>query len=315
MQALIAKASALARQASETCGACLQAPVFDVAARKEYTGLRLQALSLLLQAGVPSQRQELRTWEVQTVFPAGEQELEKLRQEEERHLADWQRVRLLNELVALRRVLTRNIVGSYSNKPYATDELKELATEILKNDEVVQQLVAAVQQNTGEAPPPPPPLPSAPSVREALNNARDLYLRANSTGALALTAPGADWTAARKQMADLELQALAAILAAGAPAERLPLPRIDPLGPADTRSNEAFSAYLTKNKEQVGAWQEALVLDELFSWRELLTLSLCSLYGNKPYATEELRRLATGTLKNDAAVQDLLARVKAATGE
>ena len=49
------------------------------------------------------------------------------------------------KLVEYCNVLTSKCIALYSRKPYATDELKQLAGKILKNDSAVKELLAEVE--------------------------------------------------------------------------------------------------------------------------------------------------------------------------
>ncbi len=73
----------------------------------------------------------------------------------ETHVADIivrQRRARLSELVGLRSVLTNSIQAPYSWRPYATEELKALATAVLQDEKVVEELVAEVEKNVHRSP-------------------------------------------------------------------------------------------------------------------------------------------------------------------
>lgn len=112
--------------------------------RKEVAALRLQGLAVLLDNGVPSERPEVPS--VSKFLYRGP-EYQAVLQKHEEELEAHKKAMLLEKLVGWRRNLTGNIVGSYSNQPYAVDELRQLATEILKNDAVVGEIVAQVEAN------------------------------------------------------------------------------------------------------------------------------------------------------------------------
>ena len=118
------------------------------AGRKEWAPLRLQGLALLLDNGVPSERPEVPN--VNKFHYGGsrdEPEYQALLQKHEEEVEAHKKAMLLEKLVRWRGELTGNIVGSYSNQPYAVDELRQLAGEILKNDAAVGEIVAQVEAN------------------------------------------------------------------------------------------------------------------------------------------------------------------------
>ncbi len=117
--------------------------------RKEFTALRLQGLALLLDYGVPSERPEVPGVGKFNVYSGShdDPEYQAVLQKHEEEVEAHKKAMLLEKLVGWRCNLTGNIVGSYSNQPYAVDELRQLATEILKNDAVVGEIVARVEAN------------------------------------------------------------------------------------------------------------------------------------------------------------------------
>lgn len=67
---------------------------------------------------------------------------------------------------------------------------------------------------------------------------------------------------------------------------------------------------LAANNEQIKARKIALLTNELISYRMLITRNIAGYYVQPPYAINELRQLASDTLKNDAVVQELIAEVE-----
>jgi hypothetical protein len=47
----------------------------------------------------------------------------------------------------MRSSLVKNIAGWYLQKPYATDELDQIASDILKNDDAVIEIMKEVETN------------------------------------------------------------------------------------------------------------------------------------------------------------------------
>jgi len=83
---------------------------------------------------------------------------------------------LQNELLIQRHGVSELLVGLYTRQPYATQELKRLATEIVKNDKAVDELVQDIEDHIAGKqgrdwfePFRPPPQPARdPKVEEAL---------------------------------------------------------------------------------------------------------------------------------------------------
>ena len=67
-----------------------------------------------------------------------------LKEHEESATAN-EKIRQLNELLAQRDTLENQIVFLYTRQPYATEELKKIATDVLNNEAAVQRLVAKVE--------------------------------------------------------------------------------------------------------------------------------------------------------------------------
>ncbi len=61
-----------------------------------------------------------------------------------RQMNKWKEVKLNNKLLRYKDVLVPKVVSLYSQKPYATDELRELAGEILKKEDTVKELISLV---------------------------------------------------------------------------------------------------------------------------------------------------------------------------
>lgn len=86
-----------------------------------------------------------------------------------------------------------------------------------------------------------------------------------------------------------------------------PMTLYDPLGctPAQLQVEQRRLAA------EMEAHTQALLLDDLWCWRGMLTESIVDGYSRQPYATEELRRLATEILANPVAVKSLMSAVDA----
>lgn len=117
-------------------------------ARKEFIVPMLNALKLLLENGIPKDDARpvvpgIDRFDLPTGDPGQEAALKKQTEQiEARKIA-----LLMNDLISLRVMLVRNIAGYYLQEPYATDELRQLASDTLKNDAAVGELMAEVETN------------------------------------------------------------------------------------------------------------------------------------------------------------------------
>jgi hypothetical protein len=115
-------------------------------ARRTFVMPFLTGLKLLLDNKVPAEPPPpplLKSYPLSPGTPDYEENLGKWRQERARYEAYLR----LEDLVCTGRVLIGAIAGSYSDKPYATDELQQLATVVLKDKDMVQQLVTRTEAN------------------------------------------------------------------------------------------------------------------------------------------------------------------------
>ncbi len=117
-------------------------------ARKKFIVPMLDALKLLVENGIPKDDSRpvvpgVSKFDIPAGSPGREEALKKQEEQiEARNIA-----LLMNELIGLREIFTRNIAGYYLKKPYATDELRQLAADTIKNDDVVNELIKEVETN------------------------------------------------------------------------------------------------------------------------------------------------------------------------
>jgi hypothetical protein len=125
----------------------------------------LKTLALLLDAGLPSERpRPAELTPLPNGLTADGAEYKVWVQKHDEEMAACNRALLIGELVDYRTSLRDIIRDTYALKPVATDELRQLATNILKNDKVVGDLVTALEKvlreqayELAQATPPPPP--------------------------------------------------------------------------------------------------------------------------------------------------------------
>jgi hypothetical protein len=195
----------------------------------------------------------------------------------------------------------------------------------LKNDGLVSDLISGVKAKIAEwdpngrgtevqgTPVPPDQAPPAqlqelqPVVRGLIEQSFDACLRL-------VDAPEADRGAARREFALVSLKAMAVLSAAGfsgVPKEVQRPPAFPSLENLQ-QPTEQDQAALKQYREQYAAWQAACnksrLASELADYYGLLSRVVCDAYALEPPAVDELRQLATETLKDDAAVGELLAK-------
>lgn len=97
-----------------------------------------------------------------------------------------------------------------------------------------------------------------------------------------------------------------------APKKRQTLPIINLFDYDGPETDPVYQEMLKKHKEQVANYKKVKVQNELYMQRKVLTQRCISLYSHKPYATDELRRLAQEILKNHFdVVEELVTEVEA----
>jgi hypothetical protein len=79
-------------------------------------------------------------------MPESDSHYQQVKKEAEERAAAQQRTRIEQDLWDGRRILTGQIVGIYSRKPFATEELRELTIKTTGNSELASRLVAMVDR-------------------------------------------------------------------------------------------------------------------------------------------------------------------------
>ena len=170
---------AVRRVSPATCEACLHYVNADaqhaVVARREYTVLNLRTLAVLLNAGLPPERPiPPKLTPRPAGLPLAGAEYAAWTRREDEEMAAFNRALLIDELVDYRNMLTDIIRDTYSPKPVATDELRQAATEITKDDKTVGSLVTSVEKVIADqarelagATPPPPATPGESGTETA----------------------------------------------------------------------------------------------------------------------------------------------------
>ncbi len=115
--------------------------------RREAVVPILRGLKLALDNKAPKEIQEPPLFKIFHLYgqknsPYNQKQLKK----QEEQVAIQEKVKLLNELYIQRLALTQRCVTLYSRKPYETDELFDMASEILaKHKDFVEELVSEVE--------------------------------------------------------------------------------------------------------------------------------------------------------------------------
>ncbi len=125
-------------------------------ARKQFIVPLLNALKLILDNEVPKSSDAfdipgVDKYDVPECSPGREAIVKKHAEQIEAHEIAIQ----MQELIAMRSSLVKNIAGWYLQKPYATDELHQIASDILKNDDAVIEIMKEAETNMK------PPVPSS----------------------------------------------------------------------------------------------------------------------------------------------------------
>jgi hypothetical protein len=79
-------------------------------------------------------------------------------------------------------------------------------------------------------------------------------------------------------------------------------------GPPD---NPIYQKMLKQRNDEIAARKRIVLQNELIRFRDIFVQKSASLYLRKPYATDELKRIARKILKNHDAVKYLINRVEA----
>jgi len=118
-----------------------------VTARRKAVMPYLQGLKETLKHNLPEVKPDLpivhgyRYWRVHVPNIAAE-----LKRKNEEEMAAWKFAKFQRNMIQHREVLTGQISGMYSRFPWASDEIRELATKILEDETAVERLMSAVDK-------------------------------------------------------------------------------------------------------------------------------------------------------------------------
>jgi hypothetical protein len=116
-----------------------------LSARRNIAEVSLTGLKLILDRGIPRERQEPPAVGIYDV-PPSDPEFQSLLEKHNEEVAIRKEVMLQNKLIQHRNALTEKITFLYSLKPDAIDELANLTTEILDNDSAIKELLVQVKR-------------------------------------------------------------------------------------------------------------------------------------------------------------------------
>jgi len=121
--------------------------------REEYAKARpqilapyLAGLKLLLDNKIPREFHDVRRVDLYDV-PPDDPHRPELERKHKEQMAARKKGMALMELAVWRRWFESQIVTLYFRIPHATDEFKRLAAETLKDDKIVKELVAALEEH------------------------------------------------------------------------------------------------------------------------------------------------------------------------
>jgi len=104
----------------------------------------LTGLKLALDNKAPKKRQPPPAVGIYHISPSSPH-YQKVMKKYKEELAARKKWEFENKLYNSRRALTQSCVSLYSHEPYDTDELEQLASEILKDDEAIREILAEVR--------------------------------------------------------------------------------------------------------------------------------------------------------------------------
>ena len=155
-----------------------------VAARRKAVMPYLQGLKETLKHNLPEVKPDLpivhgyRYWRVHVPNIAAE-----LKRKNEEEMAAWKFAKFQRNMIQHRNVLTGQISGMYSRFPWASDEIRELATRILGDQAAVERLMShideAVQKRVKELgwePGPPDMSPPATVTQQSLSKLKGVFI-------------------------------------------------------------------------------------------------------------------------------------------
>jgi len=114
-------------------------------ARRQAVILYLQGLRELQQYDLPEVKPPIpMAGFITHAGPTDSEEYRKLKRKQEKEIAAQKLAKFQRSMIEHRDILTLQVSGMYSRFPWASDEIRELATKILKDKDAVERLMSAV---------------------------------------------------------------------------------------------------------------------------------------------------------------------------
>jgi len=138
--------------------------------RRESVVPMLNALKILVDNGAPPEEAQPYLPSAGGFFVVGPHDTPQYAALVKEHEEQWEarrKAEVLLDAWSLRWIVVHNIAGYYMQPPYATDELRQLATDILKDQALVNTLVQKAEANI-PSPPPPAPVQQPVPVKQAI---------------------------------------------------------------------------------------------------------------------------------------------------
>ncbi|MFC1780794.1 hypothetical protein ACFLZ8_00840 [Planctomycetota bacterium] len=118
-----------------------------IVARREAAMPYLYGLKEMLQYDLPEEKPELPIVNrVRYAGPPDTEEYLEIKRRNEEQMAAWRLAKFQRDMISYRDVLNSQISGMYSRFPWASDEIRELATKILEDKTSVERLMSAVDE-------------------------------------------------------------------------------------------------------------------------------------------------------------------------
>ncbi len=112
--------------------------------RKEIAAISLRGIKLILDQGIPGERQPLPRVDKFSCHPPDSLSCQELVKRNKEQVRARRKARLENDLVSHHKILTEKCVYLYSQEPVDRKELEVLAREVLGDEGAVAELVARV---------------------------------------------------------------------------------------------------------------------------------------------------------------------------
>lgn len=113
-------------------------------ARREAVRPYLYGIKVALEHEIPDERVGMPGFEVEHYDGPDLEEHKRIAEENEKHFALLKKAHFINDMVFRRDICVGQTVSLYSKKPFATDELRQIATEILEDTDAVDKLISKV---------------------------------------------------------------------------------------------------------------------------------------------------------------------------